>query len=286
VRPGLIAGAIGQGLSSFTDSYLKAKAMKEDQVDREEQRAIAREKLKLEEKNSGAGLLKDALGGLPEEERGSGYGQSLQRRQAEILGVPYVEGGPKGKPEWQKKMDYQDGLIRGRNPVGGAGKQLSASDALKLAEGESMPSVMEDLATDIDTNKNVMGPVEGRKGALNPYNTQAQTFNAKMTATAQKIGKYMEGGVLRAEDVPKYRAMLPNITDTPEVAEAKRQQVQKMLADQQGLNVKSLRDSRYDTSAFDKKLAPEDPDDAAAIAWAKKNPKDPRARQIRAIHGF
>ena len=39
-----------------------------------------------------------------------------------------------------------------------------------------------------------------------------------MKAVAQQVGRAMEGGVLRAEDVPKYEAILPKITDTREVA--------------------------------------------------------------------
>ena len=71
--------------------------------------------------------------------------------------------------------------------------------------------------------------IQGRLRAANPYDTEAQAFNSSMTAIAQEVGKAMEGGVLRQEDVKKYRIILPQIWDTPEVAQKKIDNVIKTL---------------------------------------------------------
>lgn len=154
--------------------------------------------------------------------------------------------------------------------------KLPASDVLKVSEGAGMPALMEDLANDIQVNKGLMGPVQGLIGKANPYNTEAQTFNAKMTTAAQRIGKYLEGGVLRAEDVPKYRAMLPQITDTPEVAEAKRLQVQNMLEDKQRGDVNALKGTGYNIGNI---KAPAKREKAPA-------PKLPKVGQVEDGHRF
>lgn len=109
-------------------------------------------------------------------------------------------------------------------------QKLPSGDVLKLSESAAFPEMLAGLQDDIAKNADIMGPIQGRLGANNPYNVRAQDFNSKMSAYAQRIGKYMEGGVLRAEDVPKYARMLPQISDLPEVAQKKLQNVSTMLA--------------------------------------------------------
>ena len=74
-----------------------------------------------------------------------------------------------------------------------------------------------------------MGPMMGRINAGNPYDTDAQEFRAHLFSSAQVIGKYLEGGVLRDADVPKYEKMLPQMWDTAEVAKAKMHTMESLL---------------------------------------------------------
>tara|TARA_R110000765_G_scaffold359325_1_gene449596 strand:+ start:902 stop:2251 length:1350 start_codon:yes stop_codon:yes gene_type:complete len=66
-----------------------------------------------------------------------------------------------------------------------------------------------------------MGPVSGWLHGQNPWDTDMGVFKAVMMGSTQIIGKFLEGGVLRAEDTVKYRAILPNYMDTPAVAQGK-----------------------------------------------------------------
>lgn len=109
------------------------------------------------------------------------------------------------------------------------GKAVSPSDIRQFGEGRTAVGVLDQLEVDLSANKDLVGPFAGRLGGLNPYDTRAQTLRSQAKAAAQQIGKYMEGGVLRAEDIPKYEAMLPQMSDTPEVAQAKLSQVRNLL---------------------------------------------------------
>lgn len=113
-------------------------------------------------------------------------------------------------------------------------QKLSPTQAKEISDFTSADSLVGNLVGDIDTaaSEGIIGPVSGRASILNPYNTKAQAFNSKMKAVAQIVGRAMEGGVLRKEDVPKYEAILPNISDTPEVAKAKIDNVRQMLKTQ------------------------------------------------------
>jgi len=109
------------------------------------------------------------------------------------------------------------------------GATLTAGQKKELSDFEVSIKQMNSLNTSIDQFKDVMGPVKGRIRAMIPYDVEAQAFNSNMKAIAQVVGKAMEGGVLRKEDEIKYQKMLPQITDKPEVAKRKIQNVIEML---------------------------------------------------------
>lgn len=228
MRPGLIAGALGQGISSFTDSYLKAKSLQQQQVDREEERAIAREKLKLEEKNSGLGLIRGALSTMPEESRDSGYGQSLRKREAELLGVPYVEGTP-GKPEWQRRMDYQDQLLRGRNGGDRTSKRETAlqdaqvksindkntTKAVSVNDLESLIAQMDDPTIPEDLK------IKAGEESLKLLNSSALGADAVGAEEAKRLGSFLQYKILNlrnpgsmfGRDMDKFTAQVKNNRD-------------------------------------------------------------------------
>jgi hypothetical protein len=134
------------------------------------------------------------------------------------------------------------------------GKQMSASDVAKFDEGNQIPTMLQDIKATIEANKDTFGPVAGRISALNPWDDKGQAIESQMTASAQAFGKFMEGGVLRAEDVPKYRKMFPNQSDTPETAANKLANVERLLAQKQNSTVGALRGAGYDVSSIDKGL--------------------------------
>ncbi len=113
------------------------------------------------------------------------------------------------------------------------GKELSQHTIDLLAEGNNIPGMLDQLLPTVTNNKDVFGPVSGRKASWNPWNTKGQTIDAQFRTASQLVGKYMEGGVLRKEDEAKYRAMLPTLSDPPDIAANKLALVKRMLVEKQ-----------------------------------------------------
>lgn len=129
-------------------------------------------------------------------------------------------------------------------------KQLSPTQANLLSEGKQLSFVLEPLYEIIDTKPGLFGPVRGFLGQKNSYDTEAQTIDDDLRRASQVIGKYMEGGVLRKEDEEKYRKMLPQLTDKPEVALNKLEGVANLLAQKQQDYLESYAKAGYDVSKF------------------------------------
>jgi hypothetical protein len=66
----------------------------------------------------------------------------------------------------------------------------------------------------------------------------------------QSIGKYLEGGVLRAEDEKKYEKMLPQLSDTPAVAKAKLVGIDALLKAKQQQYIQDVQTGGYNASNF------------------------------------
>ena len=128
-------------------------------------------------------------------------------------------------------------------------QKLPAGDALKLSEAALFPKVFDKLEKSIDENKELMGPFHGLITGNNPYNTKAQIFQSEISADAQLVGKYLESGVLRKEDVPKYEKMLPKMTDTPEVAKAKLKNVRALIESKIETDRQGLKGAGYNVGA-------------------------------------
>lgn len=120
----------------------------------------------------------------------------------------------------------------------------------QLSEGRLLPGELSNVEKQLKENPDLFGPIGGRLGANNPYDMRAQNINSQVKATAQMIGKYMEGGVLRAEDIPKYAAMLPGLSDTPETAQSKIDNVRALLTRKYNTDLESLQQGGYDVSGF------------------------------------
>ena len=235
----LVGGVIGEGLKSFVNSYNATQDRQRQQAESDETRALRRRQMERDEEadkaSSGMKLretkFKEAQEGLEYDDTAGKYNRV-------------------GDPSWKQKAIFNDGLIRARDTHRGAGKQLPTGEVNRLAEGDQMTGLMSDVAGKITANKDTMGPWSGRMASLNPYNTKAQVFDAEMKMAAQKIGTYLEGGKMTDKDVPKYRAMLPNITDTPEVAEGKRAAVEEMLRKKRENDAIALQKGGYRTKGL------------------------------------
>jgi len=129
-------------------------------------------------------------------------------------------------------------------------KRLTPGQANVLSEGKQLRFVLDPLKSTIDQNKKMFGPIRGRAGQINPYDVKAQTIDANMRRASQVIGKFMEGGVLRKEDEEKYRKMLPQLQDTPEVAKKKLEGVDILLRKKYNQFLSDYGNAGYDVSRF------------------------------------
>lgn len=191
-------------------------------------------------------------------------------------------------------------------------KRLPADKVLSVNEGKNAINMLGDLNGTIEQNFKTFGPIAGNIASLNPYDETGATINSQMKIASQSIGKFLEGGVLRKEDEDKYRKMLPQLSDTPEVSKNKLQLVDRMLKNKLAADIKALNDSGYDASGLmggvgaapglpnvirKQKIAENGnsvipnanadshPMDIQAVDWAKKNPKDPRSVKILKANG-
>lgn len=196
--------------------------------------------------------------------------------------------------------------------VNDTNKRLPADKVLGVNEGKNAINMLNDLSGTINENKAIFGPVSGNLASINPYNETGATINSQMKIASQSIGKFLEGGVLRKEDEDKYRKMLPQLSDTPEVSKNKLQLVDRMLKNKLAADIKALNDSGYDAtglmggvsdapglpsvirkqkvaengnSVIPNANADSHPMDIRAVDWAKKNPKDPRSVKILKANG-
>jgi hypothetical protein len=109
----------------------------------------------------------------------------------------------------------------------GFGKPMSDGAMKQVAESESAIDSLKDLRTTLQKNEQYLGPVAGLS-ALNPY-SGARKAQSEIDLVRQRVGKALEGGVLRKEDEEKYKKILATLRDVPETAVYKIDQLIKTL---------------------------------------------------------
>ena len=105
---------------------------------------------------------------------------------------------------------------------------------------------IQDLIRD---KSNLFGPLNGL-GGYNPLNTDAQTANAQLKTAAQIVGSYLENGKLTDADVPKYQQLLPKLTDTPQVAQNKLNNISNLIRQKQQQYIQDFSSAGFNTSGF------------------------------------
>lgn len=179
------------------------------------------------------------------------------------------------------------------------GKDLPASELSALSElpvAEKQVDQLGEAFKRLD-----MGGLKGRvggavTGALNLQGTDTAEYNAAALLAMQAAGKIVEGGKLAAGDEVKYRKMMPQPGDSPEVVNQKVAGMKGFLRDLAGRRAQAFKDARYNVpdsinpnaTRPSTKPAPQsatEDEDAKALQWAKTHPDDPRAKKILQLHG-
>jgi hypothetical protein len=65
----------------------------------------------------------------------------------------------------------------------------------------------------------------------NPFATKTKAANQQFGIAAQVVGKFLEGGKLAEGDIKRYKALLPDVSDTPEVARKKLDAAKALIID-------------------------------------------------------
>lgn len=129
----------------------------------------------------------------------------------------------------KKGLEEIEALYDKFSPEGGDGKLELTDSAIKnVADTRSAVRDVERLTTAISSS-NLTGPLTGWR-ALNPYDTDSRELQAEIDRVRQKVGKALEGGVLRKEDEDKYKKILPTMGDTKQTALKKLEKLRITLA--------------------------------------------------------
>jgi len=125
-------------------------------------------------------------------------------------------------------------------------KIAPAGEVAKLADYDSATKMMDEVGGLLQEKEGLFGPIRGRVSTLSPWASNPRAADAQLKTAAQIVGRAMEGGVLRKEDELKYREMLPKLTDTPELARQKIENVKNQLQTQRSTRSKQMREVGYD----------------------------------------
>lgn len=178
-------------------------------------------------------------------------GNATYKRGGKTVNIKGFTDSVLGSPTKQFNQ-LSDGRVISKNQTAEAvadkGKILPASQLTMLADAKLFPEMLNKLEQQITSGGATYDPIMGTLKSLNPYDTTQQKTNAELGRNAQLIGKFMEGGVLRKEDEAKYKKMLPNSSDTKEVALFKLQGVREMLNQKQQEYINTWKEGGYDVS--------------------------------------
>lgn len=223
LAPILAGAALGGARGGAVGAQAGLTGLEAIEKGRKEKEAKA-EKLKASEKER----LTTAIA-LSKEEREQAASKRLEERQIKELGF-------KGRELEIKEAEA------------GKGSKLTSEQTQILSGFTSADKQLEEIEKNITKNQSLMGPFVGRLSGFAGYNTAAKQFDARMKLAAQDIGKALEGGKLTDADIDRYRAMLPNITDTPDVAREKSTIVRELIETKRLATVEALGAGGYNIS--------------------------------------
>jgi len=136
------------------------------------------------------------------------YALAMNQGQASLSSIP---------------NDIRNEVVLRNAQIGGINTKLSETAIKQIAETQNALDGLLDLQDKIAGNLEYIGPIKGLQ-KLNPF-SKARQIQADVDRIRQKVGKALEGGVLRKEDEEKYKKILATLTDTPETARYKIEQL-------------------------------------------------------------
>jgi len=224
-------------------------------------------------------------------------------------GAPIAVMGPDGRPmyvapdkalgmqPWNKKEDAA------RLPTSALKLQQEELDAISAAS--SLNADLGAVAGQVGTGGLKLGPVENIAskaknwaGMSDQNSRNFASFNATLERLRNESLRLNKGVQTEGDAQRAWNELLSNIND-PAVVSQRLSEIQKLnerAANTRKMNIDSIRSNfgaePLDTSRFERQppalggnpsptSAAANPQDAAAIEWAKANPNDPRAAEIK-----
>ena len=105
----------------------------------------------------------------------------------------------------------------------------------------------------------------------NPKATKTISANQKFGIAAQVVGKFLEWGKLAEWDIKRYKALLPDVSDTPEVAKNKLEQTKKLIIENYNWQLDSSARAWYNVSNF-KYITPKQNNVVTPVVAAQQKP--------------
>lgn len=202
----------------------------------------------------GIGLESLAAGKKQERER---MEKLADKRRTDIMTALALGKEARAEEREKKMLEFRGREVAAKEGEVGKGSKLTSEQTQTIAGFTSADKQIEEIEKRIEENSDIMGPVVGRVAGAAGYGTRAKAFDARMKLAAQDIGKALEGGKLTDADIERYRAMLPNLQDTPEVAQAKAELLRELIANKRAASVEAFGAGGYNISRIPKPIVPE-----------------------------
>lgn len=136
-------------------------------------------------------------------------------------------------------------------------QKIPASIAQEIGGANASISALEEARKSFQANQDISGPWQGMasRGAaqfeIGELGKRAKAFDAQLKLNAQTIGKYLEGGKMTDSDIERYKSMLPNLNDSPDIAAIKSQQIENMIAQKQQSEKEGLLQAGYNVGQIE-----------------------------------
>lgn len=156
----------------------------------------------------------------------------------------------------EMRANNAEAMLRARMAQQSQGKPVPANLASELGGTNASIQALQDVQDLLQQNQDIAGPAAGRMssllatGQVGDRGKRAATYNAQLHSRAQIIGKYLEGGKLTDQDIERYKEQLPQLSDDPEVASGKIENLKRLIAAKQQAELAGLSQAGYNTSAI------------------------------------
>ena len=231
----------GRGVGSQGQFYQQQRGEAANQtigeIERENRLALQQQQMEMQKQ-----MLQDRL---------------MQAAQESELSRQYKLEQAQANRELQKQLAANALKQKSEEKAAKQGKQLPISTLEAFGDSQASIKALDESQKSFEANKDIAGPLisVGTKfkkwGEIGDVGQQAKSFDAELQLNAQVIGKYLEGGKMTDSDIVRYKQMLPNLSDSYEVAQKKIQLIKNKIAQKQSSQLNAMKAAGYDVGSLE-----------------------------------